>query len=84
MLMKIFPEFLKRFIISLSRNITRVYVIHWFFVVMFTNVVLYSIRGTQELPIGWTLLLSAVIFMITYPLALLVEKLIKSRKEVKA
>ena len=84
MLMKILPEFLKRFIFSLSRNITRVYIIHWFFVVMLTNVVLYSVRGTQELPIGWTLLLSAAIFMITYPLALLFERVMQRRREAKA
>lgn len=82
--MKIMPGFLKKFVVSLSRNITRVYVIHWFFVVMLTNVVLYSIRGTQDLPIGPTLLLSLIIFLITYPLSLLWERLSMKRREVKA
>ena len=72
---------LRDFIISLSRNITHVYVIHWFLVVMLTNVVLYSIRGTQDLPIGPTLLLSLVIFLITYPLAVLWEKRSEKGKE---
>lgn len=83
-LMKIVPGFLKRFIVSLSRNITRIYVIHWFLVVMFTNVVLYSIRGTQDLPIVPTLLLSLLIFLITYPAALLWERASRKRKELKA
>ena len=73
-LMQVFPQWLKNFLISLSRNITRVYVIHWLLVVMITNVALYAIRGTQELPIGPTLLLSLGIFLVTYPLALLWEK----------
>ena len=79
-LMNKFPQPLKRFIVSLSRNITRVYVIHWFFVVMLTNVVLYSIRGTQDLPIGWTLLLSLGILAITYVLALQWERISNNRK----
>ncbi len=73
-ILKTLPEYTRRFIVSLSINITHVYVIHWFLVVMFTNVILYKIRGTQELPIGPTLLLSMLIFLITYPLAVLWEK----------
>jgi len=79
-IMKVTPAFLKRFIVSLSRNITRVYVIHWFFVVLFTNVILYVRNKTQELPIGPTLLLSALIFLITYPLALLWERMSIKKK----
>lgn len=79
-LMTIFPQPIKRFIVSLSRNITHVYVIHWFFVVMLTNVVLYSIRGTQDLPIGWTLLLSLGILAVTYALSLLWEHISNNRK----
>jgi len=79
-LINIFPRPLQRFVVSLSRNITHVYVIHWFLVVMLTNVLIYSIRGTQELPIGWTLLLSLGILMITYPLSLLWEHISNNRK----
>lgn len=78
---KISPMFLKKFFTSLSRNITHVYVIHWLFVVMTTNVVLYSVRGTQDLPVGPTLLLSAAIFLVTYPLALLWERVVAGKKE---
>ncbi len=80
---KVSPMFLKKFFTSLSRNITHVYVIHWIFVVMTTNVVLYSLRGTQDLPTGLTLLLSAAIFLVTYPLALMWEHLAAGRKETK-
>lgn len=80
---KVSPMFLKKFFTSLSRNITHVYVIHWIFVVMTTNVVLYSVRGTQDLPTGLTLLLSATIFLVTYPLALMWEHLAAGRKETK-
>ena len=79
-LMNVFPEPVKRFVNSLSRNITRVYVIHWLFVVILTNVVLYTVRGTQDLPIGPTFLLSVVIFGFTYPLALLWESASKKRR----
>ena len=80
-IMKVLSGLPRKFIISLSRNITHVYVVHWFLVVMLTNVVLYVIRGTQDLPIGPTLLLSLVIFLITYPSALFWEKQSKKNKE---
>lgn len=80
-IMKKIKGIFREFIISLSRNITHVYVIHWFLVVMLTNVLLYSVRGTQDLPIGPTLLLSLLIFLITYPLSLLWEKRSKKGKE---
>ena len=57
--------------------------IHWIFVTVLTNVVFYVIRGTQEMPIGPTLLLSAVILAFTFPLALLWEKKSRERKERK-
>ena len=82
-LMNHFPKWLFDFCTALSRNITRVYVIHWIFVTMLTNVVFYVIRGTQEMPIGPTLLLSAVILAFTFPLALLWEKKSRERKERK-
>ena len=82
-MMQVFPDFLKKFLVSLSRNITRVYVIHWFLVVMSTNVILYLLRGTQELPIGPTLILASAIFLITYPSALLWESLSNKAKKQK-
>ena len=72
-MMKKISGIFRNFILSLSRNITHVYVIHWFLVVMSTNVILFSVRGTQELPTGPTLILSLIIFLITYPLSLIWE-----------
>ena len=68
------PEKLNRFFNSLSRNITRIYIIHWFFVVMSTNVIIYRINGTQELPLWQTMLLALIIFLLSYCLSLWLEK----------
>lgn len=46
-----------------SRNITVIYCIHWVMVVLITNVLLYAVRGTQELPLPYMLLLSFGISM---------------------
>ena len=75
---------LNRFFTSVSRNITRIYIIHWFFVVMSTNVILYAIKGTQELAVPWIMLLALVIFLISYGMALWLEKKSKRRKATKS
>ena len=54
---------------GVSRNINRVYCIHWVFVVWSTMVALYLIRGTQELPMVWTLLLGAGISTVSIIIA---------------
>lgn len=54
---------------KLSRDINSVYCVHWVFVIMSTNVILYILRGTQELSIGMTLLLSTGINIVAIPLA---------------
>ena len=74
------PEKLNRFFMSVSRNITRIYIIHWFFVVMCTNVILYKINGTQELPVYQTMILALIIFLISYFGALWIEKKQKERR----
>ena len=68
------PDKLNQFLNSVSRNITRIYIIHWFFVVMSTNVILYKIRGTQELPVYQIMILAFIIFLISYFGALWIEK----------
>ena len=45
----------------ISKNINRVYCIHWVLVMWTTNVALYLARGTQYLSVPWTMLLSAMI-----------------------
>ena len=74
------PEKVNRFFQSVSRNITRIYIIHWFFVVMTTNVILYKINGTQELPVWQIMILALIIFLISYFGALGIEKLMKKKK----
>ena len=78
------PKWLNRFFTSVSRNITRIYIIHWFFVVMSTNVILYAIKGTQELAVPWIMLLALVIFLISYGMALWIESISKKRKASKS
>lgn len=50
---------------EISRNINTVYCIHWVFVMWITNVVLYILRGTQELPVPVTLLLGTGISFVS-------------------
>ena len=75
------PEKLNKFFQSVSRNITRIYVIHWFFVVMSTNVILYKVNGTQELPVYQIMILALIIFLISYFGALFIEKKTKEKKQ---
>lgn len=60
---------LKAFCWETSYNITSFYCIHWVFVVMITNVILYIINGTQVLPIPYTLLIALGICIVTWILA---------------
>ncbi|MBR0399508.1 MAG: hypothetical protein IJH95_01640 [Mogibacterium sp.] len=63
------PQPVMSFFTEVSRNITSIYCIHWVFVRTITNVILYIIRGTQEMPVGVTMLLSVLIFIVSYCLA---------------
>lgn len=53
----------------ISKYINSVYCIHWVLVIWITNVLLYTIRGTQVLPIGRTLLLGAAISVVSIGIA---------------
>ena len=77
---RICPDIVIRFFQSVSRNITRIYIIHWFFVVMSTNVIIYKIKGTQELPVYQIMLLALLIFLISYFGSLWIEKKLKNKK----
>ena len=59
----------KVFFFRVSRGITSIYCIHWVFVVWITNVLLYVLLGTQELPVPQTLLLSFAILLVTLALS---------------
>lgn len=76
---KILPGKIGKFLIGVSRGITSIYCIHWVFVVWITNVLLYVIRGTQELPVWQTLLLSLAILVVTLILSQLWRKFKKGK-----
>ena len=50
---------------EISRNVNAVYCIHWVFVIWITNVLLYILRGTQELSTPATLLLGTGISIVS-------------------
>lgn len=80
---EICPDVVNKFFNSVSRNITRIYFIHWLFVVLITNVILYKINGTQELPVYQIMILALCIFLISYFGALFIEKKTKERRAKK-
>lgn len=55
------PERWMYWIQDISRNVTMIYCVHWVMVVFATNIFLYIVRGTQELTVPATMLLSFVI-----------------------
>lgn len=60
-LSKWIPKFAMNVIKIISRNVTHVYCIHWVIITFSINVCMYVVRGTQELSVFVTLLLSFVI-----------------------
>lgn len=68
---------------KLSRDINSVYCVHWVFVTMSANVVLYILRGAQELPVAATLLLATCINIVSIPLARLWSTRKKAGKNAK-
>lgn len=59
----------RAFFTEVSRNITAIYCIHWVFVRTITNVILYIVNGTQELPVWQSLLLALAILIVSFYLA---------------
>ncbi|MCD8338291.1 MAG: heparan-alpha-glucosaminide N-acetyltransferase domain-containing protein [Lachnospiraceae bacterium] len=55
------PAFLLRFASEVSRNISKIYFIHWVLIGLIIRLALSVVRGTQELPVGLTVLLGAAI-----------------------
>lgn len=54
---------------EISRNINTVYFIHWVIVIVSTDVVIYIVQGTQELPVPMTMLLGTCISIISILIA---------------
>ena len=63
---RVLPSGVKNFFSYTSMNITAFYCIHWVFIRIIINVVLYSINGTQELYLPYTLLISLTIELLTF------------------
>lgn len=83
-LVPLLPKKLSAFFTEVSRNITYVYCIHWIFVVWITNVFIYIITGTQELPVWETLLLAAAIDAVSVTLAHYINRRRKHEKKKKS
>lgn len=72
---KVLGERAKEFLSGVSHNITSIYCIHWVFVRTITNVIIYIKNGTQELPLGQTMLLALAILIATLIIADLYQKM---------
>ena len=70
-LSRVMPRFLNRFMTFTSSSITAFYCIHWVFVRLITNVLLYAINGTQVFPLPGTLLISLAIVPATFAVILI-------------
>ena len=79
----ILPKAILRFFSYISRNITKFYCIHWVYVRLITNVILYAATGSQYLPIWATMLISFGILLLTiFTLYAYPRILLKDRKTV--
>ena len=74
-LIRYLPERVMRGAEKISRNITEIYCIHWIFVVCVTNLGLYILRGTQELPVSLVVLLGVTIELVSIYLADIWQKI---------
>lgn len=76
----ILPQVILRFFFYISSNITKFYCIHWVYVRLITNVILYAVTGSQNLPVWATMLVSLGVLLLTvltlyaYPKLLLKER----------
>lgn len=61
----IIPHPILRFFTYISRNITAFYCIHWIYVRMITNVILYIATGSQKIPVWAIMLISFGIVLLT-------------------
>lgn len=51
--LKVFPDKLRKLVISISENITHTYFIHWVLVTFIVNVLIYIVRGTTIIANPW-------------------------------
>lgn len=76
----ILPKWILKLAGDISRNITSVYFIHWIFVFVIADLVLYISRGTQILSSGQILLLGTVISVISILIAHFFSNVTERRK----
>lgn len=74
------PKKVLRLFQKISQNITAFYCIHWVLVVISTNVVLYIVKGTQQLQVSGVMLLSLIISIITVILVYIWSELKQLKK----
>lgn len=80
-LIRYLPEWSIRQSERISKDLNSIYCIHWIFVIYITNLGLYIWRGTQELPVGQSLLLSVVIGVVSIYIAGIWRKIKKRWRE---
>lgn len=79
----VLPQTILRFFSYISRSITEFYCIHWVYVRLITNVILFSVTGSQLLPVWATMLVSFGILLLTIITLYTYQKLLlKERKTV--
>ena len=71
----ILPDVIMRFFTFTSRSITPFYCIHWVFVRVITNVILYAVNGTQLLAVPYILIISLGIALATFAVILLYNRI---------
>ena len=59
------PESCRKVICYIGNEMTMVYCLHWVLLVYTVNLGVYIIRGTQELSMGWVLLISLAVTVIS-------------------
>ncbi len=79
----ILPKWSMRLAGDISRNITSVYFIHWIFVFVIANLVLYIWRGTQILGSLEILILGTVISVVSILIAHYFRKLTQRRRSIR-
>ncbi len=79
----VLPQTILRFFSYISRSITEFYCIHWVYVRLITNVILFAVTGSQLLPVWATMLVSFGILLLTIITLYTYQKLLlKERKTV--
>lgn len=72
---KLLGRRIKGIIKEISRNINAIYCIHWVFVIVATELVVYLISGSQELPVDITMVLATAISIVSIIIAHYYQKI---------